>query len=269
VSPSEFDLRAALREGEGDVPSADRVLLAARRQRAHRRSVLLSTAAVVVVVAGAGFGVAELAGGGATGSANRAARSMPSPAGGQAAGSTSNRYGATRNSVATTAVGVPCPATQPHFLLPGGGSPGQFGSGGQLFDGPVASVVVCAYGSEAAQSSTPARLVLTGADATALADSLENAAKVHPSLPCPTVADLGYPLAIRGVTAGGRVAGTVTTTLGEPACATTVTDGTAVRYDWSPPARLRPILDSLTRRLLPRSAPTSLPGTMHGSPIHS
>ncbi|MDT4951126.1 MAG: hypothetical protein QOJ37_3721, partial [Pseudonocardiales bacterium] len=56
MSPTEFDLRAALRDGEGDGVDVDRVVAGGRARRTHRRSQLLSTAAVVAFVAAAGTG---------------------------------------------------------------------------------------------------------------------------------------------------------------------------------------------------------------------
>ena len=139
---------------------------------------------------------------------------------------------------------VPCPASLPRQLLPGGGSPGQFGSGGRLFAQPVSTLVVCAYG---ARPSTPApnRLVLTGARAQQLVDSLENAAKTRtPSCPVErTGPSRNY--ALIGMTAGGGTLRTVTVELAVPPCQSKITNGTAVRYSWDPPLSLSVALTRL------------------------
>ena len=54
MSPTENDLRAALRDGEGDGPDASRIVIAGQRARARRRTQLVNTAVAVALVGGLG-----------------------------------------------------------------------------------------------------------------------------------------------------------------------------------------------------------------------
>ncbi|MDT4942501.1 MAG: hypothetical protein QOJ34_2590, partial [Pseudonocardiales bacterium] len=58
--PSEFDLRAALAEGEGDAPNPNLLISAGRARRAQRRSRVLSTVAVVALVTTGAVGISQL-----------------------------------------------------------------------------------------------------------------------------------------------------------------------------------------------------------------
>jgi hypothetical protein len=257
MSPTESDLRASLRDGEGDVPDVDRIMAGGAAARSQRRSRILSTAAAVVIVAGVAVGGVAFAshhGNGDHNADNRrtaaaAAGGGGAPAGGTAAGA--NAPGTARSSAAGAPV-VPapadakaslapgqCPASFPHTVLPGGGSPGQFGASGSLFTKPVASIVVCTY----AATSSPARTVLNGAAARSLASSLDNASKTPFRGMCPDYIRADAPsLAIIATATDGSALPAVTTSLGRPACATQISNGTVVRYDWSPPASLNSVL---------------------------
>lgn len=285
MSPTEFDLRAALHDGEGDRVDVDRVVAGGQARRAQRRIQVLSTSAVVVFVAAASTGAALLwggsdsggpvgsnadrrAAGGQVGDARRAAPSLGSiPAATDPSATMAASAPARRDAA------IACPTSMPHLLLPGGGSPGQFGSDGPMFAKPVDSIVVCSYGSplRAAGPVRPARLVLTGGSATALATSLENASKTNASESCASIRPADeHSLAIIGVTAKGTELATITTTLTSPPCNVQVTNGTAVRYDWAPPAGLQVVLSTLTPRpagnvTVPRVPPT---GRNIGSPVH-
>jgi hypothetical protein len=276
MSPSESDLRAALRHGEGDVPNVDVVIAGAREARAQRRGRLLSVAAVTVLVAGAATGGAVLFGGSGSndvdhGGGMRAPGATPSP---PEVSSTASGAAGGAGGTAATGSAPACPTSLPRYLLPGGGSPGQFGSTGPLFSKPVATVVVCGYGAEAQavghNPSIPARLVLTGARATQLADSLENAPTQLAHVNCPDiVAGDARALAMIGVAADGSEVGTVTANLTQPACNVRVTNGTAVRYNWQPPASIQPVLITLTPQLPHSLSPGPGKSTMNGSPIHT
>jgi hypothetical protein len=263
MSPSESDLRAALRDGEGDDLNVDRIIAGGRALRARRRARMMTAAAVTVLVAGLGTGGAVLlsgngnsesgskANGGTSFDQRRAqsgtAGSLNGAAGGGAAASAANPPKAAAPNDSVTA--VPCPASLPDYRLPGGGSPGQFGADGPLFSRTVDSIVVCAYGTpSAAATARPHRLVLTDGAATAVADSLEKAPRTKPTGACPFLrtAD-AQAIAIVGVAADGKVVGTVTTTVGDPACSVRVTNGTALRYQWLPPEVLRTALAELNR----------------------
>ena len=83
---------------------------------------------------------------------------------------------------------VSCPSSPSQQLLPGGGSPGQFGASGPLFDKPVASLVLCGYSfgpNVSATSPAHGRKVVSGTAAQQLVTSLENAPKRRPTGACP------------------------------------------------------------------------------------
>ncbi|WP_375491619.1 hypothetical protein [uncultured Jatrophihabitans sp.] len=277
MSPSENDLRAALRRGEGDATQdvdVDRLVAAGRDRATQRRVRLLSGAAVVLVVAAAGTGGALIWGG------SDSAQQTSGASAGKAAGSRAG--GATQAAPATGAAAGACPAAAPARVAPrpgaanpggltpgaGGGTGQAAGAGGALFAKPVARLVVCAYpegSSPAAQR--PAGITLTGAQADTLRTSLEDAAKTRPTGACPLLVRADErQLAIVGVTADGTKLPVVTTTVNAVSCRVVVTNGTAVRYGWTPPASLGP----LVAHLAPRIAVTpGGGGPAHGSPIHS
>lgn len=279
MSPSEFDLRAALHDGEGgDDLNVDQLIQHARARVTQRRVRLLSGAAIVAVVAGVATGGTLLAAGNGSqhslANDQRADTSAGSAPGGQAAKARApapvGGHGAARSSrtAAPTAPAqggiVPmersaatCPRRPPP-PLPGGRSPDQSGTGGPLFTKPVVSIVVCGYGNMltrvSAPNGHPARLELHDGAATRLAASLESAPKVKLHVMCPDYRTAAtQQVAIIGIAANGTGAGTVTTTIGMPPCAVEVTNGTAVRYDWSPPADIARRLAALN----PAGAPVS------------
>lgn len=251
MSPSESDLRAALQHGDGDGLDVDHVVFAARARIAERRMRIVSGTAIVLVIAGAGVGgtlLARTGGSSVKNGSNAAAggaadNAKPHPAaqspanGGQGGGRSVYSYAA-----------VPCPRAMPQYLLPGGGSPGQFGASGALFSKPVASVVVCAYGDTASKpvgkTVQPGRLDIGDGQAKQLAQSLESA----PKTPTPTGCSEGqqtHELAIIGLAADGSRVGTVTASLNTSTCGQQVTNGTAIRYGWTPPSALKSVLLAL------------------------
>ncbi|WP_375477092.1 hypothetical protein [uncultured Jatrophihabitans sp.] len=275
MSPTEEELRSALRAGEGDGVDADRLISNATAHRRQRRVRLLSGAAAAVVVAAGATSLALW----------------------QSAGSSTNRHAAgdgpnpssalTSPSPPTARAGSPgrpaCPAAEPSTARAGAAQP----TTGPLFGAPVTSVVVCAYGALVPQPGSPAtstpqtRLVLTGAAAHLLVDSLEHAASIRPQTMCPMLRSVNArSLAIYGVQTDGSTLTPVTALIGAPACQTPVTNGIAVRYDWTPPKQLVPTLDKLlpnrgatppTRTFPTATLPTATQptATAHGSPIHS
>jgi hypothetical protein len=261
MSPTEFDLRAALRDGEGDEPNADQLILHGRARVAQRRTRILSAAAVVAVVTGLGGGIALLAhgsGGESAGNAGGTAGGADS-AFGAAAGASAPAAAAPQAASSLAERGlsgtlqIPCPAALPQYLLPGGGGTGQFGADSPLFGKPVRAVVVCAYGPAAKATDRgaahPARLELADGAATRLAASLDATPSAPATGPhCPSSPAGPYRFAIIGLTADGARAGTVTAELTASGCTGQVTNGTAVRYGWSPPADLRSRLLALSRR---------------------
>ena len=170
----------------------------------------------------------------------------------------------------SNAAAVPCPDSPPKLMLPGGGGSGQFGSQGALFSDPVVAVKVCAYA-----SSTPTFVpstILTGGSASDLTKSLEQADKSLPaSMKCPggpVPTDGGSrSLVIIGVDKDGKQLKPVVATL---SCPTRVTNGTALRYNWTPPASVATLINQGVNAV-PGYGPISLPpsGKVTGSPINS
>jgi hypothetical protein len=270
MSPSEFDLRAALHEGEGDPIDIGQLIAGAEARRAQRRVRIQSAAAVAAIVAVVGFGGSLLwrsGGGHNSASSGQTQLSRPAlhsePANGSARGP----------AAAASAAG--CPDTFPRYELPGGGSPGQFGSTGPLFDKPVSSVLVCSYGVAAPRASSagaPNAVRLTGANASELVNSLEHASTILKRANCPLLENTGQAdVAMIGFTADGRKVATVTATLTVPPCNVEVSNGTAIRYDWQPPTA---VLHAIGAQVLPAGGAVTrtnpLPGgRVHGSPINS
>ncbi|MCW2496169.1 hypothetical protein [Jatrophihabitans sp.] len=185
MSPSEFQLRAALRDGEGDGVDPDRIISSALRlqlRRHDRRVRVLAVAAVIVVISGGAVGIAALNGstresGGAASAQSRTAAAGAAAGGADSGGAipkasspSSESVGASGGAVVPSSPlpGVTCPKTPVSYELPGGGGTNQFGADGPLFAEPVAAIAVCSYPLGAA-SPTP----LTGTAATALARKLE------------------------------------------------------------------------------------------------
>jgi hypothetical protein len=250
MSPSEFDLRAALHDGEGEQLDVDRLVVHARAHAAQRRVRVLSAAAVVAVITGVGVGIAVSDGNGhgsPSDSAAGAGAAVTSPA--VAAGRTpkpaapeqsrSSGYG-TMNGSAMDAALVRCPERFPGATaaVKGTGSPA---AGTPLFRTQVSSVVVCAYGTQARWGSAspprPHRADLHGGAARRLAASLASASATAPApRSCPGAAG-PYAFAFIGLDGNGVRAGTAVVEMSS--CGSTVTSGGTVRYGWSPPADLR------------------------------
>jgi hypothetical protein len=288
MSPTEFDLRAALRDGEGDGVDADQVISGGRRHRAQRRARMMSTAAVTVLVAAAGIGATVIwnhsgtnpstTAGGSNGYVTSGNSEAQNDALGRGALSTAAPESSALAGAPTAKDPEQCPDSLPRYLLPGGGSPGQFDTKGPLFAKPVSSVIVCSYGTPAMALgpnpvSVPARLVLDGTQAARLVTSLEQADTTKGTKLCPTPSTTDErELAIIGVTANGKALDSVTANLSQPACDTVVTNGTALRYHWTPPPDLQSRLLALTPSdsTLSGSPPLVRPsGRNHGSPIQS
>jgi hypothetical protein len=284
MSPSESDLRAALRQGEeaGFQVNADAIMQEGQAVRARRVRIMSGAAAAVLVAAGAvGLAVARGDGGGTSpvaGAANASARAAKSarhgaprtaPAAAPNASQVGSNAGPVPDSLPALGAATPCPASAPHLLAPGGGSPGQFGADQPLFAEPVETLVVCSY--QTTTSTGPGRLTFTGSKATQIVTSIENAA---PKATAPTPCDPGPTstsrlLAFIGVTPAGAALPPVTATVTFPACTVQVTNGTAVRFDWSPPAVLTGELNGLTPPRSPITVPDEPTGINQGSPLHS
>jgi hypothetical protein len=222
--PSEFDLRAALREGEGDGPDVEQLISAGQARRAQRRTRVLSAAVIIAVAGGLGVSAAALSGGG--GSAG------PSAAGGAAA-----LHGLPVPS-AKGADAVTCPQAAPQLPNSHRNSvTGSTAAPAQLVQGQVSSVVVCAYGANFTvadhAASRPVRLTLAGRQATRLADSLERAPTAAPSASCASAPIERY--AVIPVNPSGSPLPPLTAQVSGSSCGAVVSNGTAVRYGWEPP----------------------------------
>ncbi|MDT4908896.1 MAG: hypothetical protein QOI69_2137 [Pseudonocardiales bacterium] len=280
MSPNEFQLRSALRDGEGEHVNPDTVIARARgmQQARHDRRVRYGSVAAAVaivggigvlggVVLGGGDNKTSSAGGGGVGSSADQAQQ-----GSRAASSAGPAKAAPRAPIAPgpvrDATAVPCPSSPPNLLLPGGGGTGQFGAQGPLFSKPVESVKVCAYASSTV--GVVPSTVLAGENATNLTKSMDESAKTLPaSIKCPGVpapTDRGS-LVIIGLDKDGNQLKPVVVTLG---CPTRATNGTALRYNWSPPANITNLIIQGVKSA-PGGGPFSLPpsGKVTGSPIQS
>jgi hypothetical protein len=290
MSPSESDLRAALQHGEegGFQVNADAIMREGQAIRGRRVRILSGTAAAVLVAAGAvglaatrGGNGASNAGGGNSNLADKAAAS----GGGARHGREGNAPGRAQapapsplpSGVVPTApvggtaqLGAQCPASAPHLLTPGGGGTGQFGADEALFAKPVKTLVVCSYATTV--GSAPGRLVLSHHTATEVVSSMETAT---PKSTAPTPCDAGPTSTTRlldfiGVTSTGSALPPVTATLTFPTCNVRVTNGTAVRYNWSPPANLTDQLRGLSPpKVPPIRVPSGPSGIVNGSPVRS
>ena len=254
MSPSEADLRAALRDGEDDGrPDVDGVITRARAHRRQRRTRVLSSAAAVVVVAAAAVGGAVVWGGSNGGSAGPQAGSSPSAP-----------PSATRTNTRGQVDAPHCPATFPRPSAPPTGSSPT----AAMFSAPVRTAVVCGYTEPTAPGSAPSMYVFVGDQATSLVDSIETASKQRLHVMCPDiVAAQKRQLAIIGVTAGGTALPTVTTDVSIPNCNQPITNGTAVRYAWKPPASVAAQISALTARTATSPRQPTAGNGLNGSPV--
>lgn len=232
MSPSEDQLRAALRHGEGDGLSAAGIIARAEDHRRQRRTRLLSVAAAVVVVAGIGTGVglATTSSHRSTSSeANGAAKAQRAPsAAGDAGGS--------------LALSASCPATAP--TLP----PQTAGTSGTFFEAPVQAMQICAYQYAGgrlvtvAGAASPLTGVLAADDAQRIADALNAAAPVTGNdVSCDLRPTKGLQeIVVLAAYADGREAPQVIVGMGP--CNRTITNGHTTRGPWQPPAVLNAFL---------------------------
>jgi hypothetical protein len=127
-----------------------------------------------------------------------------------------------------------------------------------MFGTAVSAVVVCSYGTtfDLAHSPArqPARLTLAGVKALALARSMEKAA-LYRQRSCANQAKASAHYAVIAVSPSGQPAGP--TVSAQTGCNGVVTNGTAVRFNWSPPPQLARRLEALNQRA---------PGAMSPSP---
>jgi hypothetical protein len=229
MSPTEFELRAALRDGEGEGLDPDAVVsraLAVRRQRRVR--VLGGVSAAAVVAALGLIGGVVLGGGGNS----HHGGSVAADAGGRNAPG-EPALGQLVPSAEGAGKAIACPPVPPSALT----STGKASQGtGPLFGRDVRRIVVCEYGLVRPGEKLQASTVLTGSPATALAQSVNSAPTQRPQV-CPqyeTPYTRQYALIAQDST--GKTSPPVLLTLADNPCQTVLTDGTNSRVTWHPPA---------------------------------
>jgi hypothetical protein len=276
MSPSEDQLRAALRDGAGDGSGGlnpDVFIAQANEIRHHRWVRYGSALAAAAVVAIGGVLIATLGGTTQTDhSAGQSAR-LPAAASDQAAGTAAGSNHAAFGNGSSNGSAAPCPVSAPSRATIGSGD-------GSFFAGSVASFTVCAYpetGGAALTSESGGALttILSGQDAQQLATSLDGAAKTPSPDPCPLFRTAnGKLLVMIPVASDGTAMSPVTALVLQNSCNQPVTNGTEVRYNWTPPAALTPYLQQLaavssTGPSVVAPRPVSSSPLEHGSPINS
>lgn len=249
MSPSEADLRAALREGEGDRVDPYDIIFAVRQRRAHRRTVLLSAAAAVIFVGGAAAGGAALLSGGNGSNGDTGAGGA---GGGIAAGAGSVTSNAgppisSRSAPHGDTVAKPdlrftpaCVTPQVRRVPTNNGSEPS----GPLLTGPVKGFIVCTYpffNGQSAQATAP--VVVSGAAARSLVTSLESTTAGPMPTSCPVITSTGHlMLTMAPVTPDGQRLAPLSATITAPACSTSITNGHTTRYGWKIPPRVAALL---------------------------
>jgi hypothetical protein len=254
MSPSEFDLRAALREGEGtDAGGLDAGRLIAdanriRRERRRRINTGIGVAAVVGVIGTFGVLIGGLTSGSESGGGSAAAASKAAPGGYAGARSNSLAPVAGGNASAEAST-VPSPRHNggnkaapscPSVPVPLPPASRGLHPLGSLFPAGVSSIAACAY---PANGGTTFGALVTGTAARSLANSLDSA----PSRPdarhgrCFTPFDGHGTVQLRVYDSSGTMIAPLTVA---PDChQAKVTNGTVTKY----PNRLAPPLPGLLR----------------------
>jgi hypothetical protein len=267
MSPTEDQLRAALRDGAGPGIDPDAVISRAHALLRERRVKVGSIAAVVAVVAGIGVvGGIALGSGPRHASGTSAGLGKQAPMAATAGGSAASRpsAGALANgaqpSAASRASAAACPKALPQLTIPNT-------AGTSLFDGAVSSMTICVFpetGGPALESGGhPVSTMFNGTAAAQLAASLDSASKTTQPGACPLyLTAQGKDLVIIAARPDGTFMAPVVAHVLQNPCNLPVTNGTAVRYNWSPPPSLNPLLNEI------RAIPAS-PGANSGSPARS
>ena len=253
MSPSEFDLRGALHDGEGEGIDVEALIghaSAVQRTRHARRVQLASVAALVVLAGGVGTAVAlrspdtrtptadSAASAGSAGTAGQGsgAATVPKGAPMQAGPAMSNGFDNSVNSGAggrSDSVALPpCAATLatvPHPTASAIPRPVA------MFPGSVSVLRVCGYDGTGKLAhladGTEVSATYTGADATAITHSIDAARSTKdPAELCPFVE---HPVKTLTIAAGGSPV-----VVAQPYCGGTVSNGATTRYDWTPPSQL-------------------------------
>lgn len=268
MSPSEDQLRAALRDGEPDGSgglSADRLIAQASEIRHRRRVRYGSVLGGVAAAAAVGALLSTVTTTHSVKSSNAGA-GVEAPAATNAQGSAADKAG---GSTSNASAAANCPDLPPS--RPTGTGHGSF------FTGPVAAVRLCIYpptGGAPLRAADDQVLTttLTGAAAERLAAGLDAAATTPKAEPCPLFRTAsGKVLAIIPVRADGTTMAPITVAVLDNPCNQPVSNGTVVRYNWTPPSSVTPYLHQAAA--VPASGARPVPVTStpveHGSPISS
>ena len=254
MSPTEDQLRRALREGEGDGPDPDTVILRAAAYRDERRTRIRSAVAVAAVVAGIGTGVGFLS----TSGVLNDEQHHPLKAAGSA-GANFSAEGADKDKAAGGGTGgvanVPSAYAGQAASVPASACPTRLPAASvtsdattPMFSGDVNSVTVCGYqgtGSvvRAAGTDQPLSRTYTDGDASAIAHSAESALPKPTGMSCKAMPATGvHALLLLGTYTSGGKAKPVVVGLG---CDSAVMNGTTTRYSWPWPSQLTQFLDVL------------------------
>jgi hypothetical protein len=195
MSPNEDQLRAALREGEGDRPNADLIIASVRAARRSRRRVAWAIAGSVAVVIAIGGGVTALSmqrsGTSSTSSGAGAGGSLPVPTSAAgAARAVPPAAGPQMESSPTGARPLVCPDPPPTVAMPNI-------SNGRLLPDGITAIRICLY--QVGRAKLAGTTELTGPAAEHLAGRLENSPLPTPTTAC--TADLGPTVVVLASTA--------------------------------------------------------------------
>jgi len=237
MSPTEYELRAALHSGEGSGLDADTVIARAESFRRQRRARLLTGASVAVLVAGLGVGgaIALHDDGHAPTTASDSSGQFGDAAGGAAVPAPKH---ATARLTRRTPL-PPCPGAVPASIA-------SVNRPERLLPADTVAVTICRFSTRYDPdlvSATSKVTITDGVDA--LVQSLNDAPAHLPRI-CPqyrTAITNSYVLS--ALDSSGRTAPTVLVTINGNPCATTATNGTTTRYEWTPPASIAARLASL------------------------
>ena len=233
MSPNEEQLRAALRQGEGEQPNADLIIASVHAARRSRRRTVWAIAGSVAVVIAIGGGITALTlrsgNGPSAGSAGGGAGLAPALSG--------SANGQARRSAAAPAR---CPAVPPAIAPP-------TASSGPLFPDGITALRICLYPwtEQTGTANLGGSTEVAGTAAQQLISRLENSPRPTPITPC--TADLGPTVVILASTATAN-APTVVGNLG--GCGE-ITNGQAARL-------ARAVLQDEARVILQKPGPPGL-----------
>ncbi|MDT4939907.1 MAG: hypothetical protein QOG80_3578 [Pseudonocardiales bacterium] len=230
MSPSEDQLRSALRHNEGGGLDVEQIVARAESARRERRVRLASAAAVVAIVAGVGTGVGITTRNSHSSTASKSADGYSVGAGAAARGT------AAPSAVNGPVTVIPC-AAQLHVPAVAVGTD----TSRPFFSAGVSAVTVCAYRFTGfavvrtdGNSGEPITATYAGADAAAIVTSLEQAKPTPSGASCGAIQANGvYAIAVLARYASGAVADPVIVGVGP--CSGEVHNAHTSRYDWTQP----------------------------------